>query len=58
MMTDPLSSLGHIGVWSPGFVLAPAAQVRDAVAEIEDLGYGAIWYPRDSAQKRRSRAQH
>jgi alkanesulfonate monooxygenase SsuD/methylene tetrahydromethanopterin reductase-like flavin-dependent oxidoreductase (luciferase family) len=34
-----------VGVWSPAFVLAPAAEMRAAAAEIEALGYGAVWFP-------------
>lgn len=35
---------GRIGVWTFAFDAQPAALVRDAAAEIEELGYGAIWY--------------
>jgi probable F420-dependent oxidoreductase len=37
--------LGRIGVWTSAFGLAPAAACRAALAEIEALGYGAVWYP-------------
>ena len=37
--------IGRVGVWTFAFELHPAAQVRDAAAVIEDLGYGAIWIP-------------
>jgi probable F420-dependent oxidoreductase len=32
-------------VWSSAFALAPAAATRAAAAEIEQLGYGAVWFP-------------
>jgi probable F420-dependent oxidoreductase len=35
--------LGRVGVWLGKLGWTPAAQARDAVAEIEDLGYGAVW---------------
>lgn len=38
-------SLGRVGVWSFSLETQPAAEERDAVAEIEALGYRAIWFP-------------
>ena len=40
-----MTDLGRVGVWSWAPVAAPAAVVREAVTEIEALGYGALWYP-------------
>jgi len=37
--------LGRIGVWTPQLGTLPASVTREAVPEIEALGYGAIWYP-------------
>jgi probable F420-dependent oxidoreductase len=37
--------LGRIGVWSWRFVSAPVDDLRTALARIEELGYGAVWYP-------------
>ncbi|GAA3429004.1 TIGR03620 family F420-dependent LLM class oxidoreductase [Streptosporangium sandarakinum] len=36
--------LGQIGVWHPLLTRAPVADARRAAAQIEDLGYGTIWY--------------
>ncbi|MFI9387526.1 TIGR03620 family F420-dependent LLM class oxidoreductase [Kutzneria sp. NPDC052558] len=36
--------LGSIGVWTFAFEGQPAGAVRAAAAEIEELGYGAIWF--------------
>lgn len=36
--------LGPIGVWSGAFGVAPAAEARPAVREIEALGYDTLWY--------------
>jgi probable F420-dependent oxidoreductase len=36
--------LGQVGIWTFDFDGQPAGRVRDAAAEIEELGYGAIWY--------------
>ncbi|MCF2527592.1 TIGR03620 family F420-dependent LLM class oxidoreductase [Yinghuangia soli] len=47
--TDPASlsataGLGRAGIWTFGFDAHPAGRVREAAAEIEELGYGALWY--------------
>ena len=33
----------QIGIWTGAFEQQPAAKVQEAVAELEQLGYGAIW---------------
>ncbi len=37
--------LGKVGIWTFDFDQQPMAQVREEVAELEALGYGAIWIP-------------
>lgn len=37
--------IGRIGVWLGSLARAGAAEEREAAAEIEELGYGALWYP-------------
>ena len=37
--------LGPIGVWSGALNMLAARRAREAVAEIEGLGYGGIWFP-------------
>jgi probable F420-dependent oxidoreductase len=37
--------LGRVGIWTFALDLQPAAQARELAAEIEELGYGAIWVP-------------
>jgi probable F420-dependent oxidoreductase len=39
------TDLGPIGVWTAQFDYHPASKVREAAAELEQLGYGAIWFP-------------
>jgi probable F420-dependent oxidoreductase len=34
-----------IGIWTSQFDFQPAAKVREAAAELERLGFGAIWFP-------------
>ncbi|MCL7377519.1 TIGR03620 family F420-dependent LLM class oxidoreductase [Streptomyces sp. 35G-GA-8] len=36
--------LGRVGIWTLAFDGQPAGRVRESAAEIEELGYGAIWY--------------
>ena len=38
-----MQHVGRIGVWASQLSLRPADEVRDAVAQIEELGYGTIW---------------
>ncbi|MFC4913999.1 TIGR03620 family F420-dependent LLM class oxidoreductase [Actinomadura gamaensis] len=36
--------LGRVGIWTFAFDGQPADRVREAAAEIEELGYGTIWF--------------
>ncbi|MGK5554309.1 TIGR03620 family F420-dependent LLM class oxidoreductase [Actinomadura kijaniata] len=44
MMDDARHGLGRLGLWTFAFEGAPAGEVREAAAEIEELGYGALWF--------------
>src|SRR5436853_7449231 len=37
--------LGRVGIWTSAFDQHPAARAQEAAAELEALGYGAIWFP-------------
>jgi probable F420-dependent oxidoreductase len=37
--------LGPIGAWVAGLAVAPAATGSAAAVELEQLGYGTVWYP-------------
>ena len=37
--------LGRVGIWTFSLDLQPAARARALAAELEGLGYGAIWIP-------------
>ena len=43
-MTTALDRLGRVGVWNTGVTNAPAAELREGLAEYEALGYPAIWF--------------
>jgi alkanesulfonate monooxygenase SsuD/methylene tetrahydromethanopterin reductase-like flavin-dependent oxidoreductase (luciferase family) len=35
--------LGRIGIWTYHLNCQPASKVREIAAEVEELGYGALW---------------
>ena len=35
---------GEVGLWSSDLNSLPSSQAREAVAEIEELGYAALWF--------------
>jgi len=39
-----MMQLGSIGIWTRQFEDCPSAQAQQAAAELEQLGYGAIWF--------------
>jgi len=40
-----VTQIGRLGVWTFQLGMASEPEQRDAVAELESLGYGAIWVP-------------
>lgn len=36
--------IGPIGIWTFDFESQPSAKAKEAVAELEGLGYGAVWF--------------
>jgi len=36
--------IGRVGVWLGSIALQPAAEEREAMARVEQLGYGAVWF--------------
>ncbi|MFI0454304.1 TIGR03620 family F420-dependent LLM class oxidoreductase [Actinomadura sp. 6N118] len=39
-----INDLGQVGLWTFTFEAQPATRVREAAAELEELGYGALWF--------------
>src|SRR4051794_17444299 len=37
--------IGRVGIWAFQLDLVPSAQGQEHVAELEELGFGAIWIP-------------
>ncbi|MEU8786931.1 LLM class F420-dependent oxidoreductase [Streptomyces sp. NPDC048637] len=50
------SRIGRVGVWHGGLGRVPAAAARQAAAEIEQLGYGALWFGEAAATEAVSQA--
>lgn len=44
-------SLGPVGVWSFALERLSAPRAREVAAEIEELGYGAVWFPESVGSK-------
>jgi len=44
-MSDPPYQLPPLGIWTGSLDLVPSAEARDLAAELEQLGYGALWIP-------------
>lgn len=42
---DVRTQLGRIGLWTFQLDMVPMAQAQEAAAEIEAMGYGALWTP-------------
>jgi probable F420-dependent oxidoreductase len=40
----PSLQLKRIGIWTGAFEPQPARKVQETVAELEELGYGAVWF--------------
>ena len=40
-----MMDIGRVGIWTFQFELQPAAVAQEAVAELEELGYRAVWIP-------------
>ena len=38
-------NLGRIGLWTADFDLQPMSKAQEAIAHVEEMGYGAVWVP-------------
>jgi probable F420-dependent oxidoreductase len=43
--SEPRFELAPVGVWTSAFDFVPTSRLRELAAELEQLGYGAIWIP-------------
>lgn len=37
--------MGRVGLWSADFDLQPMTKAQEAIAEVEEMGYSAVWVP-------------
>jgi probable F420-dependent oxidoreductase len=44
-MQNPHIDLGTFGIWTAALDMQPSAVARECAAEIEELGFGALWIP-------------
>ena len=51
-MNSSSMELGPIGIWTAQLDYQPAPKAKEAAAELEQLGFGAIWFPKVWAAKR------
>lgn len=50
-MAQSSLKLGPVGIWTRQFELHPAATAQGAARELEELGYGAIWFGESSGRE-------
>jgi probable F420-dependent oxidoreductase len=43
--------LGQIGIWTAQLDYQPAAKAKEVAAELEQLGFGAIWFPESTGRE-------
>ncbi|WP_233526105.1 TIGR03620 family F420-dependent LLM class oxidoreductase [Actinomadura spongiicola] len=55
-MSPRAPGLGRVGIWAGDFDLLSAADVRQAAAAIEDLGYGTLWFPETTGREAMAQA--
>jgi len=48
--------LGPVGIWTSRLDYQPAAKTQEAAAELEQLGFGAIWLPEAAGREARTNA--
>ncbi|WP_406289925.1 LLM class F420-dependent oxidoreductase [Embleya sp. NBC_00896] len=41
---QPVPDLGRIGLWTATLDFMPVSRLREVVAELDELGYGALWW--------------
>ncbi|MER7538457.1 TIGR03620 family F420-dependent LLM class oxidoreductase [Streptomyces sp. NPDC097704] len=44
MTVEARTGLGRVGIWTFAYEGQPAGRVRESAAELEELGYGSIWF--------------
>ncbi|MGH7834637.1 MAG: LLM class flavin-dependent oxidoreductase, partial [Candidatus Binatia bacterium] len=55
-MNSTATQLGPIGIWTAQFDYQPAGKAQEAAAAVEDLGFGAIWFPESVGREAQTNA--
>ena len=50
-MNSSTVQVGPIGIWTAQLDYQPAAKARESAAELEQLGFGAIWFPESTGRE-------
>ncbi|MDI2125853.1 TIGR03620 family F420-dependent LLM class oxidoreductase [Yinghuangia seranimata] len=50
-MDQPRPRLGRVGVWAGELDSRPVAELRAAASLVEELGYGALWFPETTGRE-------
>jgi probable F420-dependent oxidoreductase len=50
-MNSSSMKLGPIGIWTAQFDYQPGTKAREAAVELEQLGFGAIWFPESAGRE-------
>lgn len=48
---EPAAQLGPLGIWTSHLEMQPMACVQEAVAELDELGFGTLWVPEAAARE-------
>ncbi|TMR92997.1 hypothetical protein [Nonomuraea basaltis] len=54
-MSARTPGIGRVGIWAGNFDALPATELRQASAAIENLGYGALWFPETTGREAMAR---
>lgn len=55
-MNSPKPDLGRIGIWAGDLDNYPVADLRTAAQEIDDLGFGTLWFPETTGREAMAQA--
>ena len=50
-MNSSSIELGPVGIWTAQLDYQPAAKAKEVAAELERLGFGAIWFPESTGRE-------
>lgn len=51
VVTASIPHLGPLGIWSYQLDVQPMSRAQDAAAELDEMGFGALWVPEAIARE-------